>query len=323
MRSLEPIDPDFYTGRKVVVTGGTGFLGARTAAQLRRSGADVAAIGSKDFDLTEQSDVRRLYEEYRPSLVVHAAGAIGGIGANVANPGRFVYANALMGLLMLEEARLAVVEKFVLISTTCTYPNAAPLPMREESLWDGKPAGATGPYGIAKRMLHEASIGYESQYGMHSATLMLSNLYGPGDHFDEETSHVLAALVRRFVEAADSGVSTVTNWGTGSPTREFLHVDDAAIAIALAGSRHNDTAPVNVGTGVETSIKELAQLIADAAGYTESIEWDTTKPDGQPRRYLDVEKAKAFGFEASVPLAQGIAETVAWYRDHAQPSGLA
>lgn len=317
MRELRPIDPDFYRGRKVVVTGGTGFLGSRVAAQLERSGADVAAIGSRDFDLTEQADVRRLYAEHTPSLVVHAAGAIGGIGANVANPGRFLYVNALMGLLMLEEARLAGVDKFVLISTTCTYPNSAPLPMREDTLWDGKPAGATGPYGVAKRMLHEASIGYEAQYGMRSATLMLSNLYGPGDHFDEETSHVLAALVRRFVEAVDSGAESVTNWGTGSPTREFLHLDDAARAVALAGARHDDTTPVNVGTGVETSIKELAELIAQAAGYSGAIEWDTSKPDGQPRRYLDVEKAKAFGFEAEIPLAEGIAETVTWYRNNA------
>ena len=302
MRDLAPIEPDFYADRKAVVTGGTGFLGARTAAQLAASGADVVAVGSRDFDLTEQSDVRRLYQTHRPSIVVHAAGAIGGIGANVANPGRFVYANALMGLLMLEEARLADVEKFVLISTTCTYPNSAPLPMREESVWDGKPAGATGPYGIAKRILHETAIGYEQQYGLQSATLMLSNLYGPGDHFDEETSHVLAALVRRFVEAVNSGATSVTNWGTGRPTREFLHVDDAARAIALAGARHNDPAPVNIGTGIETSIKELAEMIADAAGFTGSIEWDTTKPDGQPRRYVDVEKAKQFGFAAEVPL---------------------
>ena len=316
MPELAPVDPDFYSGRKVVVTGGTGFLGARTASQLAASGADVAAVGSKDFNLTEQADVRRLYEVHQPSVVVHAAGAIGGIGANVANPGRFVYENALMGLLMLEEARLAGVDKFVLISTTCTYPNSAPLPMREESLWDGKPAGATGPYGIAKRMLHEASIGYEQQYDLASATLMLSNLYGPGDHFDEETSHVLAALVRRFVAAVDSGAETVTNWGTGSPTREFLHVDDAARAIALAGARLDDPGPVNIGTGVETSIKELAEMIADAAGFTGSIEWDTTKPDGQPRRYLDVAKAKQFGFTAQIPLSQGIAQTVAWYREH-------
>lgn len=314
MGSLRPVDPEFYSQRKVVVTGGTGFLGSRVAAQLEESGADVAAIGSKDFNLTEQADVRRMYEELQPSLVVHAAGAIGGIGANVANPGRFVYENGLMGLLMLEEARRAEVDKFVLISTTCTYPNSAPLPMSEESLWDGKPAGATGPYGIAKRMLHEASIGYQAQYGVKSATLMLSNLYGPGDHFDEETSHVLAALVRRFVEAVDTGSESVTNWGTGSPTREFLHVDDAARAIALAGARRDDPAPVNIGTGVETSIKELAELIADAAGFTGSIEWDTTKPDGQPRRYLDVEKAKEFGFTAEIPLEAGIAETVAWYR---------
>lgn len=316
MRQLTAIDPDFYAGRKVVVTGGTGFLGASTASQLEACGAEVVAIGSGDFDLTEQADVRRLYATHRPSLVVHAAGAIGGIGANVANPGRFLYANALMGLLMLEEARLSEVDKFVLVSTTCTYPNSAPLPMREESLWDGKPAGATGPYGIAKRMLHEASIGYKSQYGLESATLMLSNLYGPGDHFDEDTSHVLAALVRRFVEAVDEGADEVINWGTGSPTREFLHVDDAARAIALAGSRHNDTAPVNIGTGVETSIKELAELIADAAGYKGSISWDTTKPDGQPRRFLDVARAKAFGFTADVALAEGIAETVEWYRSN-------
>jgi GDP-L-fucose synthase len=206
------------------------------------------------------------------------------------------------------------VEKFVLISTTCTYPNAAPLPMREESLWDGRPAGATGPYGVAKRMLHEAAAGYLEQYRFRSATLMLSNLYGPGDHFDEATSHVLAALVRRFVEAAETGASTVTNWGTGSPTREFLHVDDAAKAIALAGARHDDPAPVNVGTGIETSIKQLAEMVAESAGYTGSIEWDTTKPDGQARRFLDVEKARSFGFAASIPLAEGIAETVDWYR---------
>jgi GDP-L-fucose synthase len=311
---LDAVDPEFFTTRRTVVTGGNGFLGSHIVELLRGSGADVTPLGSSDYNLTEQTDVRALFADLEPQLVVHAAGAIGGIGANVANPGRFLYANALMGLMVLEEARLAGVEKLVMISTTCTYPEHASLPFSEGSLWDGKPAGATGPYGVAKRMLHEAAAGYQRQYGFTSCVLMMSNLYGPGDHFDEESSHVLAALVRRFVEAAGSGAPSVTNWGTGTPTREFLHVRDAARAVALAASRWDDPAPVNVGTGVETSIRELAELVAAAAGYSGEILWDPTKPDGQPRRFLAVDRARAFGFDAGIPLATGIEETVAWYR---------
>ena len=308
---------DFYAGRRVVVTGGRGFVGRHTCRALEAAGADVVALGRADFDLREQSDVRRLFTETRPELLVHLAAACGGIGANVANPGRFLYENAMMGLLLLEEARRAGTGKLVLVSTTCAYPKDAPVPLREETLWSGRPVGATGPYGLAKRLLHEACATYAQQYDFRSAVLILANMYGPEDHFDPENSHVVAALVRRFVEAADAGAPAVTNWGSGSPTREFLHVRDAARAILLAGARRDDPAPVNIGTGVETSIRALTGLVAGAAGYTGDIAWDTAKPDGQPRRSLDVSRARAFGFEAGIPLADGVAETVDWYRAHA------
>lgn len=308
---------DFYAGRRVVVTGGRGFVGRHTCRALEAAGADVVALGRADFDLREQSDVRRLFTETRPELLVHLAAACGGIGANVANPGRFLYENAMMGLLLLEEARRTGTGKLVLVSTTCAYPKDAPVPLREETLWSGRPVGATGPYGLAKRLLHEACATYAQQYDFRSAVLILANMYGPEDHFDPENSHVVAALVRRFVEAADAGAPAVTNWGSGSPTREFLHVRDAARAILLAGARRDDPAPVNIGTGVETSIRALTGLVAGAAGYTGDIAWDTAKPDGQPRRSLDVSRARAFGFEAGIPLADGVAETVDWYRAHA------
>ncbi len=308
---------EFYIGRRVVVTGGRGFVGRHTCKALSAAGADVVPLGRSDFDLNEQADVRRLFAETRPQLLVHLAAACGGIGANVANPGRFLYENALMGLLLLEEARRAGTEKMVLISTTCAYPKDAPIPLEEDTLWSGKPVGATGPYGLAKRLLHEACATYAQQYGFRSAVLILANMYGSEDHFDPENSHVVAALVRRFVEAADAGTPAVTNWGSGSPTREFLHVRDAARAILLAGALHDDPAPVNIGTGVETSIRALTELIAGAAGYDGDIAWDTSKPDGQPRRSLDVSRAHAFGFQAEVPLADGIRETVDWYRARA------
>lgn len=310
------IDPGFYRGRQVVVTGGTGFLGTHLCRLLARSGADVIAVGRAAYDLTEQADVRRLYAECAPQLVIHLAAACGGIGANVRNPGRFVYENGLMGLLLLEEGRQAGLEKFVLISTTCAYPQSAPIPLREESLWDGKPVGATGPYGMAKRLLHEAVEAYQRQYGLQGVVLIPANLYGPGDHFDPDDSHVVPGMIRRYVEARDAGLPHLTNWGSGTPSREFLHVADCARGIALAAARHGDPAPVNLGTGVETPIKALAELIAEATGYPGALRWDTSKPDGQPRRSLDVSRAKAFGFEAQVPLAEGIRETVAWFEAH-------
>jgi|TARA_B100001964_G_scaffold234619_1_gene293491 GDP-L-fucose synthase len=303
------------SGKRVAVTGGRGFLGVHTCRALEASGATVTAAGSSDFNLIEQSDVRRFYETLQPDIVVHLAAACGGIGANVENPGRFLYENAIMGLLLLEEARQAGIDKLVLISTTCAYPKDAPLPLQEDSIWTGKPVGATGPYGMAKRLLHEACETYGRQYGLDTTVLVPANLYGPEDHFEEEKSHVIPAIIRRFVESQEAGLEEVVNWGSGTPTREFLHVRDAARGIALAAATKTGPEPINLGTGVETSIAELTNTIADAVGYTGTLSWDTSKPDGQPKRYLDVTRAqKRLGFSAEVPLAAGIAETVAWYR---------
>jgi GDP-L-fucose synthase len=300
---------------RIAVTGGTGFLGRHVCRELAARGHEVAALGRRDHDLTEQADVRRLFAERRPEVLVHLAAAVGGIGANVANPGRFLSENALMGLLLLEEGRRAGVGRTVLASTTCAYPRDAPLPLREDDLWAGPPVGATGPYGMAKRLLHEALAGYRKQYGTRGAVLILANLYGPEDHFDEETSHVIPALIRRYVEAAAAGTPSVTNWGTGTPTREFLHVRDAARAIATAAERQDDPVPMNIGTGRETSIRELTSLIADLTGYRGEVLWDPSKPDGQPRRYLDVTRARELlGFTASIALADGLRETVDWFR---------
>lgn len=305
---------DYWQNRRVVVTGGRGFLGRYVCRQLEGTGAEVTALGSADYDLTEQANVRRLYADLRPQTLIHLAAACGGIGANVANPGRFLYENALMGLMLVEEARKAGLEKFVLISTTCAYPKDAPMPLREESLWDGKPVGATGPYGMAKRLLHEAVANHQEQYGLKGVVLLPANLYGPEDHFDPENSHVVPALIRRYVEAVESGAPQVTNWGTGSPTREFLHVRDAARGIVLAAERHDDPGPVNLGTGVETPIRALTETIAELTGFEGEVAWDTSKPDGQPRRVLDVSKAKGFGFEARIPLREGLSETIEYFR---------
>ena len=268
-------------GRRVVVTGGRGFLGRYVCKAFEGRGAEVVALGSSDYDLTEQSEVRRLYQEQSPSVVVHLAAACGGLGANIENPARFLYENALMGLSLLEEGRRAGLDKLVLISTTCSYPKDAPRPLQEDSIWSGKPVGATGPYGMAKRLLHEACETY-GQYGLPCAVLVPANLYGPGDHFEEEKSHVIPAIIRRYVEAKDAGLESVSNWGTGTPTREFLHAADAAEAIALAAERDVPCEPINLGTGVETSIADLTTMIAAAVGYEGEVAWDTSKPDGSP-----------------------------------------
>lgn len=315
--TLHPIDPDWYAARRVLVTGARGFLGRHVCRQLDASGAHVIPLARADGDLCEQADVRRLLRTHRPHAVIHLAAACGGIAANVARPGEFVYANALMGLMLLEESRKAGVEVFTLISTTCAYPEGAAMPLHEDTLGDGPPTRATGAYGLAKRLLHEAIERYSEQYDFDGIVLVPANLYGPGDHLEPERSHVVPALIRRFCEAADRGETSVVNWGSGRPTREFLHVRDAARAIALATARHRDPRPVNLGTGVETPIAELARMVAEAAGFVGAIDWDTSKPDGVPRRVLDVERAKVFGFEAQIPLWDGIRETVAWYRTRA------
>ncbi len=301
--------PDL-TGARVLVTGGRGFLGAAVARRLRADGADVMAVGSSDHDLTQQADVRRMFAEVGPDVVVHAAAAVGGIGANVANPGTFLYANAVMGLMVLEEARTAGVGKLVLISTTCSYPAVTPLPMSEADIWSGKPAGATGPYGMAKRLLHEACATYEQQFGFRSSVLVLANLYGPGDRVGN--GHVIPMLVERFLDAQRRGAPSVTNWGSGAATREFLHVDDAARAVALAVARETGAGAINVGTGVETSIREVSEHVQAAVGYGGAVLWDASKPEGQARRVLDTRRAReVLGWEARIDLASGLAETVA------------
>ncbi len=297
-------------GARILVTGGRGFLGSAVVRRLRAEGAEVVAVGSSDFDLTQQADVRRMIGEARADVVVHAAAAVGGIAANVANPGTFLYANALMGLMVLEEARSAGLQKLVMISTTCAYPAVTPLPMSEDDIWSGKPAGATGPYGMAKRLLHEACATYEQQFGFASSVLLLANLYGPGDRV--ENGHVIPMLVERFVEAHRHDAPSVTNWGSGAATREFLHVDDAARAVARAVACDTGAGVINVGTGVETSIREVSELIQAAVGYTGDVRWDTSKPEGQARRVLDTRRAAdVLGWQAEVDLATGLGQTVA------------
>ncbi|MEE2819121.1 MAG: NAD-dependent epimerase/dehydratase family protein [Planctomycetota bacterium] len=303
------------TDKSIVVTGGKGFLGGFVCRAIEEKCGKAIAIGSKDYNLIDQSEVRKLYEDLKPDIVVHLAAACGGIGANVENPARFLYENAVMGLMLLEEGRQCDLGKFVLISTTCSYPKDAPLPLNEDDIWSGKPVGATGPYGMAKRLLHEACETYGRQYGLQCVVLVPANLYGPEDHFEEEKSHVIPAIIRRYVEAKESGLTEVSNWGTGTPTREFLHVKDAAEAIALAAATEVSSEPMNLGTGFETSISDLTAIIANAVGYEGEVVWDTTKPDGQPKRYLDVTRAKKhLGFEAKISLEDGIAETVEWYK---------
>jgi Nucleoside-diphosphate-sugar epimerases len=307
--------PEFdVRDRVVMVTGGRGFLGSEVCRLLAARGAIVHAVGSADYDLTQQSEVRRAMSEVRPSVVVHAAAAVGGIGANVANPGLFLYANALMGLMVLEEARLHGVDRLILVSTICVYPEHAPIPLREEDVWSGPPVGATGPYGMAKRLLHEACARYTEQYGFDSSVLILTNLYGPGDDFDESSSHVIPALIRRYDEARQRGDASVTNWGTGRATREFLHVRDAARAIVRAVEVGPGPRPINIGTGAQTSIAEISEVIQRATRFTGEVRWDASKPEGQPRRYFDVSRAREeLGFAAVIGLEEGIPETVGSY----------
>jgi GDP-L-fucose synthase len=315
----EPFPNDVVSAlsnRSVLITGAHGFLGRYVAAAIGATGAEVLAPRRDTLDLVDQESTFAYFESVRPDMVIHLAAECGGIGANVENPGRYLYANAMMGLLLLEASRRACVSKVAVISTTCAYPRNAPLPLQESSIWDGPPTGATGPYGMAKRLLHEAVAGYNKQYGCSGVVLVPANLYGPGDHFETERSHVVPAMIRRYVDAESAQQSEVVNWGTGTPTREFLHARDAAAAITLALSRHNDPSPVNLGTGIETSIRDLATTIAEHVGYTGNLQWDRTKPDGQPRRYLNVEAAKAFGFNAQIKLSDGLSETIDWFREN-------
>ncbi|HSJ28841.1 MAG TPA: GDP-L-fucose synthase [Acidimicrobiia bacterium] len=302
-------------GKTVIVTGGAGFLGSVVVERLRSRGAGTVVVPrSVDYDLTEQEAVRRLLADANPDLVVHLAAEVGGIGANRENPGRYFYANAAMGIHLIEESRKVGIEKFVQVGTVCSYPKFATVPFREDALWEGYPEETNAPYGIAKKSLLVMLDAYRQQYGFPGIYLLPVNLYGPGDNFDPQTSHVIPALIRKFTEARDAGQDKVVLWGTGSPSREFLYVDDAARAIVMAAEHHTDGEPMNVGTGREIRIADLAELIGRLTGFEGAIEWDSTKPDGQPRRCLDTSRARErLGFEAAVDLEEGLAKTISWW----------
>jgi GDP-L-fucose synthase len=299
---------------RVLVTGGGGFLGSHLVERLREEGHDVFVARRRDYDLTHEQDAKALFDDAQPELVFHLAAEVGGIGANRANPGRYWYANLMMGAHVLELSRLHGVHKVLTVGTVCVYPKHAPIPFREENLWDGFPEETNAPYGTAKRALLVGGQAYRDQYGLDAISLMPTGLYGPRDNFDLETSHVLPALIRKMLESPDE----IVLWGDGSPTREFLYVDDCVEALMLAMERYESSDPVNVGTGEEISIRDLASLIAEATGFEGRIEWDTSKPNGYPRRKLDTTRARElFGFEARTPLREGLARTIAWYREHA------
>ena len=304
----------YWADRRVCVTGGSGFLGGFVVEELERCGATRIFVPEhREYDLTQREAILRMLRDARPDVIVHLAGIVGGIGANMANPGRYFYENAMMGIQLIEEARLAGVSKFVAVGTICAYPKFAPTPFREEDLWDGYPEETNAPYGLAKKMMLVQCQAYRQQYGFNGIFLLPVNLYGPRDNFDLESGHVIPAMIRKMITARDNG-ETVVLWGDGSPTREFLYVEDCARAIVLAAERYDGAEPVNLGAGWEISMKELAELIAKHVGYAGEITWDTTKPNGQPRRRLDVSRSKEyFDFEAWVPFAEGIRRTVAWW----------
>ncbi|HTN78328.1 MAG TPA: GDP-L-fucose synthase [Acidimicrobiales bacterium] len=299
---------------RALVTGGSGFLGSHLVQLLAAHGHEVTAPRSAEYDLTRADDAERLFDDVRPELVFHLAALAGGINANRVAPGRFWYANLLMGAFVLEQSRHHGVEKLVMLGTICEYPKFAPVPFREDDLWEGFPEETNAPYGIAKKAHLVGGQAYRDQYGLDVIHLLPVNLYGPRDNFDLETSHVIPALIRKMT----SGEPRVTLWGDGTPTREFLYVEDAARGIALAGEQYDGREPVNLGSGMEIAIRDLAELIAELTGFEGEIEWDATKPNGQPRRQLDVTRARElFGFEATTPLREGLERTIAWYRANA------
>ena len=307
-----------YKTKRILVTGGAGFLGSFVVEKLRKKDyKNIFIPRSKDYDLTQMDAVKKVYKDSKPHIVIHLAAKVGGIGANKANPAKFLYENLIMGLQMMEQARIFGVEKFVNIGTVCSYPKYTPLPFKEEDLWNGYPEETNAPYGLAKKMLIVQGQAYYKQYGFNVISLILANLYGPRDNFDLETSHVIPALIRKCVEAVRENKKEIVVWGTGKATREFLYVEDASEAIILATEKYNKPDPVNIGTGCEISIKDLVKLIAKLTGFKGRIIWDTTKPDGQPRRCLDTKKArKEFGFKAKTSLEEGLKKTIRWYKEY-------
>jgi GDP-L-fucose synthase len=304
-------------GTRTLVTGGHGFLGRAVLAQLQEAGAKVIAPARAEYDLLREADVARMFAEHRPELVFHLAADVGGIGYNMANPGRTLYANAMLNSLVMEQARLAGVAKFVGAGSVCAYPEHAPVPFHEDGLWDGYPEPTNAAYGLSKRLMLVQGQAYRAQYGFNAIHLLIMNLYGPGDHFEPDRSHVVAALIRRMLEAQEAGAPELVVWGDGRATREFLYVDDAARGLRLAAERYDDAAPVNLGTGIEISIRDLATLLAELTDYRGRLVFDASRPSGQQRRSADVTRARrAFGFEARVGFRDGLARMIAWYREH-------
>ncbi|CAN5169055.1 GDP-L-fucose synthase [soil metagenome] len=300
---------------KIIVTGGAGFLGQNVVNELKQRGySNIVVPRSREYDLTEQDQVRKLISDVKPQLIIHLAAVVGGIGANRENPGKYFYDNLIMGVMLIEESRRAGVEKIVSVGTICSYPKFTPIPFKEEDLWIGYPEETNAPYGLAKKMLLVQSQAYRDQYNFNGVYLMPVNLYGPGDNFDHASSHVIPALIRKCLEAKAANASAVELWGDGSPTREFLYVSDAARGIVTAAEDYNGSDPVNLGSGWEVTIKDLAEQIAKLVGFDGKVVWDVTKPNGQPRRRLDTTKAEQlFGFKAQTSLADGLEKTISWY----------
>ncbi|MFG0328330.1 MAG: GDP-L-fucose synthase family protein [Phycisphaerales bacterium] len=307
-----------WSEERVVVTGGAGFLGRVVCDRLRERGCrEITAPRKSEYDLTRPADVARLYDDADPTVVLHLAAEVGGIGANRENPGRFFFANMAMGLHLIEAARERELKKFVQVGTICAYPKFTPVPFREEELWNGYPEETNAPYGVAKKALLVMLQAYRDQYGLDGVYLLPVNLYGPGDNFDPRSSHVIPALIRKCVEAIDAGAESIECWGTGSASREFLYVDDAAEGIIVAAEKMNEPTPINLGTNMEITIKDLVELIARLTGFEGEIRWDPTKPDGQPRRCLDTTRAKRLlGWQARVGFEDGLRRTIDWFREH-------
>ena len=308
----------FLSAQRVAVTGGAGFLGQAVCERLRQfAPAEVLTPRKREYDLTEQTAVRQMLDDLKPDVIIHLAAVVGGIGANRENPGLYFYQNAVMGILLMEEARLRNVKKMVTVGTICSYPKFTPVPFREDALWDGYPEETNAPYGVAKKALLVQGQAYRQQYGFNAVTLLPVNLYGPGDNFNPKSSHVIPALIKKVVDARDAGQNHIDVWGTGSASREFLFVRDAAEGIALAAEKYDSPDPVNLGNGREITIKALTELICELCEFRGELRWDATKPDGQPRRCLDTTRAKErFGWEATTEFRDGLRETIRWYEGH-------
>ena len=310
---------NFWENKRLTVTGGKGFLGTHLIRKIReeRGCKNVLIADLPEYDLRSLDNIKRMFDSQKPEIVIHLAAVVGGIGANRENPGKFFYDNAIMGIQLIHEAYMRKIEKFVAIGTICAYPKFTPVPFKEKDLWDGYPEETNAPYGFAKKMLLIQAQAYRQQYGFNAIYLLPVNLYGPGDNFDPQSSHVIPALIKKCFDAIDKGENHIEVWGTGKASREFLYVEDAAEAIILASEKYNKPDPVNIGAGFEITIKDLIRLITKFTGFSGKTIWDTTKPDGQPRRCLDTSKAKEeFGFKAKMNFEEGLKETIEWYKKH-------